>query len=74
MVEQIKFEYSPLGNIFNERLKEGNKKDGILKRLNNVEGKNEAQLIATKEEGEKQLKAIENKIPNSIGRTKKIPN
>ena len=74
MVEQTKFEYSPLGNIFNERLKEGNKKDGILKRLDNVEGKNEAQLIATKEEGEKQLKAIENKIPNSIGRTKKIPN
>ena len=73
MVEQTKFEYSPLGKIFNERLEEGNKKDGILKRLNNIEGKNKAQLIATKEEEEKQLKAIENKIPNSIGRTKKIP-
>ena len=56
MVEQTKFEYSPLGKIFNERLEVGNKKDGILKRLNVVEGKNEEQLMATKEK-EKTIKS-----------------
>ena len=32
-VEQTKFEYSPLGKIFNKRLSEDDKKEGILKRL-----------------------------------------
>ena len=30
-VEQAKFEYSPLGKIFNKALKEENKKEGILR-------------------------------------------
>ena len=32
-VEQAKFEYSPLGKIFNKGLSEDDKKGGILKRL-----------------------------------------
>ena len=42
-VEQAKFEYSPLGKIFNKGLeKEEDKKEGLLKRLKNIEdhGKN----------------------------------
>ena len=35
--EQAKFEYSPLGKIFNKGLKEGGKKEGLLKRLKNIE-------------------------------------
>ena len=31
-VEQAKFEYSPLGKIFNKRLSEKDKKEGFLKR------------------------------------------
>ena len=36
-VEQAKFEYSPLGKIFNKGLKEENKKEGLFKRLKNIE-------------------------------------
>ena len=37
-VEQAKFEYSPLGKIFNKGLeKEEDKKEGLLKRLKNIE-------------------------------------
>ena len=39
-----KFEYSPLGKIFTKGLKEEDKKEGLLKRLENIEGKNEEQL------------------------------
>ena len=35
--EQAKFEYSPLGKIFNKGLKEEGKKEGLLKRLKNIE-------------------------------------
>ena len=35
-VEQAKFEYSPLGNVFDKGLEE-DKKEGLLKRLKNIE-------------------------------------
>ena len=59
-VEQTKFEYSPFGKNFNKRLSEDDKKEGLFKRLKNIEGKNEVQLQAIKEQGEKQLKEIKN--------------
>ena len=40
-LEQARFDYSPLGNIFNKGLKEEDKKEGLFKRLRNIEGKNE---------------------------------
>ena len=40
-VEQAKFEYCPLGKIFNKGLIEDDKKEGLLKRLRNIEYKNE---------------------------------
>ena len=39
-VEQAKFEYSPLVKIFNKGLSEDDKKEGLLKRLKNIEDKN----------------------------------
>ena len=39
-IEQAKFEYSPLGKIFNKGLSEDDKKEGLLKRLKNIEDKN----------------------------------
>ena len=46
-VEQAKFEYSPLGKIFNKGLdKDEDKKEGLLKRLKNIEDKNEELLKA----------------------------
>ena len=38
-VEQAKFEYSPLGKIFNKGLSEDDKKEGVLQRLKNIEDK-----------------------------------
>ena len=56
-VEQAKFDYSPLGKFFNKGLKEEDKKEGLLKRLKNIEGKNT-----------EQLKAIEDQEKKTIGR------
>ena len=47
-VEQARFVYSPLTNIFNRGLKEEDIKEGYLKRLKNIEDKNEEQLKAIK--------------------------
>ena len=59
-VEQAKFEYSPLGKIFNKGLSEENKKEGLFKRLKNIEGENEEQLKAIEDQGKKQLEEIKN--------------
>ena len=40
IVAQAKLEYFPLGKIFNKGLSEDDKKEGILKRLKNIEDKN----------------------------------
>ena len=36
-VEQAKFEYSPLGKIFNKGLDKDDQKEGLFKRLKNIE-------------------------------------
>ena len=38
-IEQAKFEYSPLGKVFNKGLTEEDKKEGILRRLKNIRSK-----------------------------------
>ena len=60
IVEKDKFEYSPLGKIFNKGLSKDDKKEGLFKRLKNIEGKNEVQLQAVKDQGEKKLREISN--------------
>ena len=47
-VEQTRFEYSPFGKIFNKGPKEEGDKKGLLKRLKNIEDKNEVWLKAIK--------------------------
>ena len=42
-IEQTKFEYLPLGKIFNKGLSEEDKKEGVLKRLKNIEDKNKVE-------------------------------
>ena len=44
MIQKAKFEYSPLGEVFNKGLDETDKKEGILKRLKNIEGRNKEQI------------------------------
>ena len=51
-VEQAKFEYSPLCKVFNKGLEEEDRKEGLLKRLKNIEDKNKEQLKTTKNKTE----------------------
>ena len=46
--EQAKFEYSPLGKVFIDGLDKTDKKEGLLKRLKNIEDKSNNQLLALK--------------------------
>ena len=47
--EQAKFEYSPLGKVFIDGLdNKSDKKEGLLKRLKNIEDKSNNQLSALK--------------------------
>ena len=67
-VKQAKFEYSPLGRVFNKGIKkkEG-KEEGLLKRLKNIEDKNKEQLKAIEDQKEVQAKVISrNKIKPSL--------
>ena len=50
-VEQAKFEYSPLSKIFNKVLDKDDQKEGLFKRLENIESK-------TKSENKKESKPI----------------
>ena len=45
--EQAKFEYSPLGKVFTDGLDKSDRKEGLLKRLKNIEDRNN-QLLAIK--------------------------
>ena len=47
-IEQTKFQFSPLGKVFNMGLdkKEKNKTEGLFKRIKNIEDKNEELLKA----------------------------
>ena len=73
IVAQAKFEYFPLGKIFNKGLSEDNKK-GLFKRIKNIENKNEA----IEDQGKKQLEQLKNinkskmlKIIDKISKKKK---
>ena len=57
IVEQAKFEYLPLAKVFNKRLSEEDKKEGLFKRLENIKDKNE-ELISRINT----IKATKNKI------------
>ena len=46
--EQAKFEYSPLGKVFTDGLYKSDRNEGLLKRLKNIEDKNNSQLLTIK--------------------------
>ena len=46
--EQAKFEYSPLGKVFTDGLDKSDRTQGLLKRLKNIEDRNNNQLLAIK--------------------------
>ena len=58
-VEQAKFEYSPLGKIFNKGLDKDDKKEGLFKRLKNIENK-------VKDGNKKELEPIKNEEQSEV--------
>ena len=58
-IEQTKFEYSPLGKIFNKGLDKDDKKEGLFKRLKNIENK-------VKDENKKELEPIKNEEQSEV--------
>ena len=62
-VQKAKFEYSPLGQVFNKGLTTDEKSEGLLKRQKNIEDKTDNQLIA-----------IENNIGNQTAIKDRINN
>ena len=56
-VEQAKFEYSPLGRIFNKGLSKEDKKEGLFKRLKNIDDKNE-KLLEVKNKANENIKEV----------------
>ena len=59
-IEQTKFEYTPLGKIFNEALSKDDQKEGLFKRWKNIKDTNLTQLEAIKDQGEQQLRELKN--------------
>ena len=49
VVQKEKFEYSPLGQVFNKGLDTSEKQVGLLKRLKNIENKTDIQLEENKD-------------------------
>ena len=66
VVEKAKFQYSALGKVFNKGLDEEDKKEGLLKRLRNIEGKNKEQLKENEYQGERQLGMIDKQEKKTV--------
>ena len=66
VIQKAKFEYSPLRKVFNKGLDESDKKEGLLERLKNIEGKNKDRLDPIKDQGEKQSNAIKDQGKNQL--------
>ena len=56
-VEQARFEYSLLGRMFNKGLSDEDKKEGLFKRLKNIEDKNE-KLLEVKNKANESIKKV----------------
>ena len=68
-----KFEYSPLGQVFNTGLTTGERSEGLLKRLKNIEGKADNQLKAIEGQKDNELDLVKNqktKKSDLIGKIK----
>ena len=64
-IQQTKFEYSPMGKIFNIGLDKDDQKEGLFKRLKNIENK-------IKYENKKELKPIKNEEQSEVVKDESI--
>ena len=66
VVEKAKFEYSLLGNTFNKGLDESDEKERLLKRLKNIEDKNEEQIKACNDQGKGESEKIKKIVKQNL--------
>ena len=71
VVQKAKFEYSPDGKVFNKGLEKDDKKEGLLKKLKNIEDKNKDQLDEIEYQGQKQIDAIKEQGKKNLTSIKK---
>ena len=77
-IEQARFEYSPLGKIFNKGLSEDDKKEGLFKRLKNIENtqknliRNDDQDDKDDKDKKQQTNNIDTKPPNIFNYLKSL--
>ena len=60
MVEQVKFDYSPLANVFTKRLGKDDKTEGLFKRLKNLKNKSSEEQLKVFRRANKVSKAARN--------------
>ena len=65
-VKQAKFEYSPLGKVFNKGLNEDDKNEELFKRLKNIEDKNKELLLKTTKIKTEDIKNVTNFIEEPL--------
>ena len=66
-IQKAKFEYSPLGQVFNKGLDSTEKQKGFLKRLKNIEDKTDNQLKAIKgQKNNQSIKSIGYRINDQL--------
>ena len=58
--EQAKFEYLPLGKVFTDGLDKSDRKEGLFKRLKNIEDKSNNQLLALRDISRPVIKSNDN--------------
>ena len=73
VVEQAKFENSPLGKVFNKGLEKEDKKEGFLKTSKNTEDKNEEkwQMIKSKNSKDLRIKSVTNIFDKELSKQAK---
>ena len=62
-VQKAKFEYSPLGQVFNKGFDKNERQEGLLKMFKNIEGKTDIQLKAVGGQKNNHLDLIKNPKP-----------
>ena len=55
VIEEAEFDYSPLGKVFNKGLDKNDRKEGLFKRIKNIEDKSEELLKEIKIQRTKEL-------------------
>ena len=65
-LQKAKFEYSPLGQVFNKGLRTGEKQEGLLKRLKNIEAKTDGLRAIKDKDNQLGVKAIDNIIKKEL--------